>query len=215
MVLPALLGGGSMLALGHNLWPRFFFFAMGFGLLIVIHGAMQLPRLLLSRLEIGGEWGQQWRAKFGYVLVALIVFASITTIPRCYALPKQDFTGARDYVERQRSSGDAVIVVGLAAHAYSEYYAPWWPVAQTPNELATLRQNRDRTYVVYTLPIELRAAHPDLWKTMESEFDTVKVFPGTLGGGEVYVCRDRRVENRALLPGELVGWKSPRSGCIC
>jgi hypothetical protein len=163
---------------------------MGFGLLIVIHGAMQLPRLLLGPLPLG----RNWQVSSGYALAALIVIASITTIPRCYALPKQDFTGARDFVERQRGSGDAVVVVGLAAHAYSEYYAPQWAVAQTPGELAMLRQDRQRTYVIYTLPVELRAAHPDLWKIMESDFDTVKVFPGTLGGGEVYVCRDRRAD---------------------
>ena len=51
MVLPALLAGGTMLALGHNLWPRFFFFSMGFGLIIVIHGAMELPRAASKYFE--------------------------------------------------------------------------------------------------------------------------------------------------------------------
>ena len=193
MVLPAVMGGASMLALGHNLWPRFFFFAMGFGLLIVVHGAVLLPRLLSRLLDHRKAW-KEWPLRLGYALAGLIIVASITTIPRCYALPKQDFTGARDFVERQRGPGDGVIVVGLAAHAYSEYYAPRWPVAETVQEMAALRQNRERTYVVYTLPIELQAAHPDLWKTVQSDFETVKVFPGTLGGGEVYVCRNRSQE---------------------
>src|SRR5215470_911178 len=35
MTLPPVLAGLTMLLLGHNLWPRFFFFAMGFALLIV------------------------------------------------------------------------------------------------------------------------------------------------------------------------------------
>ena len=46
MVLPGLLAGISMLLLGHNIWPRFFFFSMGFGLLTVIHGAFELPKFL-------------------------------------------------------------------------------------------------------------------------------------------------------------------------
>ena len=190
MVLPAVIGGGSMLALGHNLWPRFFFFAMGFALLIVVHGAVLLPHLLFRLLD-PRQALREWPRRLGYALAGLIIVASITTIPRCYALPKQDFTGARDFVERQRRPGDAVIVVGLAAHAYSEYYAPSWPVAETLQDMAALRHNRETTYVVYTLPIELKAAHPELWKTVENEFETVKVFPGTLGGGEVYVCRNR------------------------
>ena len=47
MILPAVMGWRfDVLALGHNLWPRFFFFCMGFALLIVVHGAMQLPQIV-------------------------------------------------------------------------------------------------------------------------------------------------------------------------
>jgi hypothetical protein len=191
MILPALLGGGSMLALGHNLWPRFFFFSMGFGLLIVVHGAMVLPHLLVRPLR---QDLHPWAARAGYGLVILTIAASLTTVPRAYALPKQDFTGARDFVESQLGPGDKVVVVGLAAHAYSRYYAPQWPVAKTAHELASLRPNGARVFLVYTLPIELKAAHPDLWRSVELEFETLKVFPGTLGGGEVYVSRDRQIQ---------------------
>jgi hypothetical protein len=191
MILPAALGGGAMLALGHNLWPRFFFFSMGFGLLIVVHGAMELPRLLLQPLAHGQE---HWSRRAGYALAAFIILASLSTVPRAYALPKQDFTGARDFVQAQLGRGDKVVVVGLAAHAYSKYYAPQWPVANTAQELEALRPDRARVFLVYTLPIELRAAHPDLWGRVEAEFETVKVFPGTLGGGEVYVARDRQIQ---------------------
>jgi hypothetical protein len=112
-------------------------------------------------------------------------------VPRCYALPKQDFVGARDYVERQRTAGDPVIAVSLAADAYSEYFAPAWPAARTSGELAALRGPSGRAFLVYTLPEDLRAFHPDLWSVVHADFDTLKIFPGTLGGGEVYVCRER------------------------
>jgi mannosyltransferase len=191
MLLPPLLGGGSMLALGHNLWPRFFFYSMGFGLLIVVHGAMEMPNLVLRLLRIDrGRWAE----RAGYGLVTLTILASMTTVPRAYALPKQDFTGARDFVISQLGAGDKVVVVGLAAHAYSKYYAPQWPVADTARELATLRPTGARVFLLYTLPIELKAAHPDVWQTVEAEFETVRVFPGTLGGGEVYVSRDRQIQ---------------------
>ena len=180
-----------MLALGHNLWPRFFFFSLGFGLLIVVHGAMELPRLLVQplRRDLGG-----WAVRAGYGLATLAILASLTTVPRAYALPKQDFTGARDFVESQVGPGDKIVVVGLAVHAYSKYYAPQWAVANTAQELASLRPNGARVFLVYTLPIELKAAHPDLWRSVQGEFETVKVFPGTLGGGEVYVSRDRQIQ---------------------
>jgi mannosyltransferase len=188
MVLPAVAGGAVMLAMNHNLWPRFFFFSMGFGLLIVVHGSVLLPRVLCA-LWPGLTPDSGWNV--GYALAGLIVLASASTVPRCYALPKQDFTGARDYVDQQQEPGDAVVTVGLAGHAYGEYYAPKWLDAHTPEELASARQGHTRTFLVYTLPTELKAFHPALWRAVEAEYEPVKVFRGSLGGGEVYVCREK------------------------
>src|SRR5262249_13642040 len=109
MTLPPVLAGSTMLLLGHNLWPRFFFFAMGFALLIVVHGAMTVPRLL-PILQFHGRRGRQ----IGIILTSLIIVAAGMTVPRYYALPKQDFTGARDYVERYRTPQEEVVAVGLA-----------------------------------------------------------------------------------------------------
>jgi hypothetical protein len=187
MVIPAVAGGAAMLAAGHNLWPRFFFFAMGFGLLIVVHGAVLLPRILFARWP--GLTPASGRA--GYALAGFIILASAATVPRCYARPKQDFTGARDYVSLQQEPGDAVIAIGLAEHAYHEYYAPQWPVAHTPEELAALRQGHARTFLVYTLPTEIEAYQPALWQAVQAGYEPVKIFWGSLGGGEVYVCREK------------------------
>jgi hypothetical protein len=185
LVLPAALAGGTMLALGHNLWPRFFFFSMGFAFLIVVGGAMALPRLMLPRGV------KRIEAAIGLVLVCLIITASVATVPRNYRFPKQDFTGARDYVEQHRRPGDAVVAVGLAGTDYGRYFAPHWSVAQARNELDAIRQKHAMVWLVYTLPIEVKAYHPDVWEVIEKDFEVVRVFLGTLGGGEVYVCRDR------------------------
>jgi hypothetical protein len=195
MVLPGAAGGSLMLALGHNLWPRFFFFSMGFALLIAIHGALEVPRLISRIPVVRGDWARS----AGCALAGLMIAVSATTVPRCYALPKQDFTGARAYVESELRAGDTVAVAGLAQHAYARYYAPSWKVVSTPEELAALRANAGRTFVVYTLPIELRAAHAELWNTIQADFQTERVFRGTLGGGEVYVCLDRNAIGRASL----------------
>jgi hypothetical protein len=195
MVLPGIGGGALMMLIGHNLWPRFFFFCMGFALLITVHGGMETARLVGRAVRLGAVPTQ----KLGYALAGLMILASAATVPRCYALPKQDFTGAMAYVEQQRRAGDSVVVVGLAEHVYPTYYAPSWPVADTVEQLAALRSENGRTFVVYTLPIELRAVHPDIWKALESDFETVRVFWGTLGGGEVYVCRNRQALGQAAL----------------
>ena len=190
LVLPPVLGGGLMVALGHNLWPRFFFFSMGFALLIAIHGTMSAPGLLLgalSRLPAG----LPRPATIGLVLTGVMIAASALSLPRVYALPKQDFTGARDFVETARRAGDGVVAVGLAGVAYRRYFAPQWVQAETPEQLDDVRRSHAAVWLVYTIPVELKAYRPEIWKVVDRDFETVKVFPGTLGGGEVHVCREK------------------------
>ncbi len=194
MVLPAILGGGAMLAAGHNLWPRFFFFSIGFALLIAVHGAMVAPRILSERVSL--PLSEVGVARAGLVLALAMILASALSLPRGYALPKQDFVGARDYVEHARDPDDAVVAVGLAGVAFRRYFAPQWTVAQTGAELDAVRQAHRRVWLVYTLPIELKAYRPDIWTMIQNDFDVVRTFPGTLGGGEVNVCRERDGRSR-------------------
>lgn len=190
MVLPALLAAGTMLLLGHNLWPRFFFFSMAFGLMIVIHGAIRLP-------EIGGNWFRSlkerpWAVSFASVgSCLLIIAASLMTVSKNYALPKQNFSGAKNYVESHMSPGDGIVAVSLAGIVYGNYLEPYWPVVKTDSELVLLREVDGPKWLVYTLPIEIRAFRPELWRKIETDYEIVQVFPGTLNGGEVFVCRKR------------------------
>jgi len=188
MTLAPLLGGALMLAASHNLWPRFFFFAMGFALLMAIGGVMDVTGLLARTL-----WKPHpERGSFaGVAVCTLLICASALTVPRVYRLPKQDFAGARDYAERLGKPGVPVAAVGLAGVAYEKYYAPHWESPKTGDELAILLQRYSGITLVYTLPIELKAFHPDVWRVVEANFATVATFPGTLGGGEVYVSQPR------------------------
>lgn len=189
MILPALLAGGSVLATGHNLWPRFFFFAMGFALLIAMHGTTVVSQLFSNLVTMKSR--ERWGAVAGTTLALLMIAASVTTVPRVYAHPKQDYSGARDYVEMHRGPNDGVVAVGLAGVAYERYYAPTWSVAQTQAELDSARRGRAEVWLVYTLPIEVKTYRPEIWQAIESDFSVVKIFPGTLGGGEVFVCKQR------------------------
>jgi mannosyltransferase len=191
MTLPAAICGVTMVALGHNLWPRFFFFSMGFALLFVVVGALRLPHLaavLFGRFK--GREPLLTRAGTGIAL--LLVAASAATSGKAFLLPKQDFLGARAYVEQNRESGDAVVVVGLAAKAYGDYYAPEWRSSNSPAELDEIRHYYRRIWLVYTLPVQLQGFHPELWAKIQTDFAVARIFPGTLGGGEVYVCRERQ-----------------------
>ena len=184
MVLPAVLGGATMVALSHNIWPRFFFFAMGFALLIFIHGVVALSSRVLTPKAAGPTMA---------VAAVAMITLSAATLPRYYALPKQDFTGARDFVESRRQPGETVAVIGLAGHVYGRYYAPHWQTIDSVAELTDLMRKPGPISLVYTLPIELAAFRPDLWESVKQNFEPTKIFPGTLGGGEVYVCAIKHV----------------------
>ncbi len=189
-LLPAILAGSTMLVLGHNLWPRFFFFSMGFGLLIVIYGATQLPEAIGFYIK-GLREKQGVLAAAGIAFASLIVAASLVTLPRNYVLPKQNFSGAKDYVDYHSLPNDQVVAAGLADIVYGRYFVPHWPIAKTGEELETIDRSHGMTWLVYTLPIELEAFRPDLWNVIQRDFEVVKIFPGTLNGGEVFVCRRR------------------------
>lgn len=190
LTLPGVLAGGTMLALRHNFWPRFFFFCLGYILLIAVYGAIAAPSWL------GARWKDypalaRWGRGTGWLLAGLLIVASGLTVPRNYRLPKQDFSGARQFVEQQRRIGEGVVAVGLAGVAYRRYYAPHWTEIQSARELESFRQSHATVWLVYTIPIEVKAYRPDVWQAVERDYEVVRVFPGTLGGGEVFVCRNR------------------------
>ncbi len=188
MVLPALLGGGTMLALGHNLWPRFFFFCMGFFLLMAVRGATVICRVGLIPLVHRATLDRH-APRLATAACLVVAAVSAWTVPRVYALPKQDFSGARDFVESTRAPDDAVVGVGLAGVAYRRYFAPQWNYIESAAELEELERRHETVWLVYTLAPQLRGWHPEIWEVIERDFEPVRVFYGTLGGGEIYVCR--------------------------
>lgn len=190
MVLPPVLSGGLMLTLGHNLFPRFFFFAMGFALLIVVHGTLELPRVVFRTVSDGGALGR-FAPKIGLAFVLLMIAVSLFTVPRNYAMPKQDFAGARDYVEANLSPDDKAVAVNLAGDMFAKYYAPGWVTTRDVAQLHELEQRNGTVWLVYTMPFEIQAFSPELWKAIQDDYEIVRAFPGTLNGGEVVVCRYR------------------------
>lgn len=194
MVLPPFFAGATMLTLGHNLFPRFFFFAMGFGLLIVIYGAMQLPEFVSN--FIGALKEKRVAAYSGFALVMLIIAASIVTVPRNYALPKQDYSGAKDFVESHKSPSEEIVAVRIAGEMYSKYFAPQWAVAREVQELENIQQKSEKVWLVYTLAPEIKAFRPEMWRMIERDYEVVRVFPGTLNGGEIFVCRRRNTKEQ-------------------
>jgi 4-amino-4-deoxy-L-arabinose transferase-like glycosyltransferase len=182
--LPAILSLITLVGLHRHLWPRFFFHFLGFGCLLLVHGATTVAR----RLK---------RPRLATALCTAMVLASLATLPHLYRLPKQDFTGARQFVEKALEEGDVAVGVGLAGEAYHSYYAPDWATARTLDELATLRARcRGRTWVVYTLPGYIAQTRPHLLRALETDYEPARVFHGTLPRGDIVVrvapCSEER-----------------------
>jgi hypothetical protein len=122
-------------------------------------------------------------------IFALLLLTSAWQARAAWIYPKQDFRGAMEFIESQRNPGDAVVLIGLTELPYRRFYQRDWPVVKSPAELDAARATSGATWALYTLPIFVESRYPDLWNILQRDFRTVKVFRGTMGGGEVYVCR--------------------------
>lgn len=175
-----------MISINYTLFPRFFFYAMGFAVMIVVRGALVtgdgLGRLLrLPRAASG------WP---GVAACTVMVLVALLSMPRAYG-PKQDYEGALAFIEAERLAGDAVVTVGTASYPYESFYATDWTPVDTLEALTDVHAGSTRTWVVYTMPMHTEAAYPDIFEHLAREYDEVERFRGTLNGGDVVVCRSR------------------------
>jgi len=176
-------GAVAMIALHHHLWPRFFFYGVGFGILVVVRGLTVtgegMRRVVRASPAVG--------AHLGTLLTVGAVVVLSRSLPYVYR-PKQDFAAARDFVRQALAPGDAVVTTGVAASPYRLYYMPAWTSVTTADDLRAVQARARRVWILYTLPTQLRDNHPDLLDLIHSEFQEIRVFDGSLHGGAVYVC---------------------------
>lgn len=185
VIFPGLLLGTTMLLLGRNLWPRMFFNESAFVLILIAVAALAAGDFARKRLFSTGP------AILSWIPAAVLVVIFSTSLPDLYRFPKQDFTGARDYVLEQAAPGDQIVGIHIAGRIYSLYYAPEWPIADSLEELVNHLAENGHTWVLYTLPRHIDAALPDLAGVLKSEFEVLKIFPGTLGDGNIIVSRSK------------------------
>lgn len=182
MVLPGVVTAGVLVATGHNLWPRFFFFAAGFAILIAVKGTFVLADLLPLR--------HHRRHAIAAGALLLGAAASATTVPRAWA-PKQDYAGALAYIRSEADSGDAIVATGLASYAYDRWLEAAVSPVESVQELEAIERTHERTWLLYTMPDHMAGQAPDLWARIGSDYREILAFPGTIAGGAVHVMRRR------------------------
>jgi 4-amino-4-deoxy-L-arabinose transferase-like glycosyltransferase len=182
-IIPATLCAAVVLALGHHLWPRFFFFTIGFGALVVVRGSMQLGQLVARSLN----WFPTTAVPLGIAGCIALILISVLSIPRAYA-PKQDYQGALEFVEARRQAGDAIVTVGLATFTYKYFYKMNWQDVNTIADLQDIRFHAKRTWLLYTFPPHVQSVHQEIMASIQQDFTILKQFHGTVGSGTIFVC---------------------------
>jgi hypothetical protein len=177
LILPAVLVGIVVMVMGHNFWPRFFFFSAGFAVLIGVRGAAVVVRSIVPAAQAG-----RWVLVSG---IAVVLISSIT-VPRAWA-PKQDYQGAAEFVARTISDRDAVVAVGVGALAFQKRYGGETMLIDNETDLSLIESTHPRTWVMYTFPIRLASTKPELYDKLKAEFRTAKAIPGTVGGGDIII----------------------------
>jgi hypothetical protein len=190
LLLPAAFNVLAIVVLRYGAYPRSFLYVLPFALLMAVRGAAVLGSWAAERLLPEGRRARGARA-IEVAAVGILVGASVWALTFNYRFPKQDYRGALRHVMAVKAPDDEVAAVGLAAVTYRVYYAPWLRFPQTPAELRALTRDGRRVWVLLTLPRDMRLRFPDLTRTLETDFEPVARFRGTLGDGDLTVVRSR------------------------
>ena len=191
-VLPAAFNAVAIVALSYGAYPRSFLYVLPFALLLAVRGAAVAGDIVARRL-VPGERRAGVARTIEVGTVGLLVCASVWALTYDYRYPKQDYRGALRHVMAAKGPDDEVAAVGLAAVTYRYYYGtPSLRFPQTPDELRALGAGGRRVWVLLTLPRDMRLRFPDLTRVIETDFEPVARFRGTLGDGDLYVVASKR-----------------------
>jgi mannosyltransferase len=173
VLVGALLGRGTM-------YPRFFFFAAGTGVIVMVRG-------LFASAELVRRWWPRFPAASAMAVSLFLVVASTASLGLNYRYPKQDFAGAMRYVLETKAPDDVVGFAGVPGDPYRAIYGQDWPTVKTAADLSALR-TRGRTWLIYTFPRYLEAGAPDVAEIVRRDCRERAVFRGTVGGGDMIIC---------------------------
>ncbi len=174
---------GAAIARG-TMYPRFFFFAIGPTLIVVVRGAFAVAEWIAQRSS--GRFVSAER--LGTIAIGAVVILSTLSLAPNYRYPKQDFEGAMRYVLGAKGPSDAVVSTGVPADPYTQLWNLPWPNVENVRQLEQARDAAPRTWVLYTFPRYLESRSPDIAAVIQRECRPARVFRGTVGGGDIVVC---------------------------
>jgi hypothetical protein len=189
LALPPILTALFLAVRGLSFSPRFFLLLLPLGILTVLAAA----EMSWTRLRTAGHTTHPRRAA---IVGVLLVVVSVLTLPHYYSVPKQSYRSAIAYLERIRQPEERVVVV-YAAEGGFRYYTRRPTVhdpvayhyARTLATFDSLTAAPRSAIVVTTLPHVLRGDLPALAAEIDRDWAPVRIFPATIGGGEITVWK--------------------------
>ena len=100
-----------------------------------------------------------------------------------------DFEGARNWVESQATPDDSIVTAGAAAWPYQVFYGVDWLEMKIASDFDHVNSRTGQLWMVYTFGRYMKMSAPEIYTIIDRDCHDEKHFYGTLGGGDVIVCR--------------------------
>jgi 4-amino-4-deoxy-L-arabinose transferase-like glycosyltransferase len=182
--VPAFVTFTATVALHRPVRPRFVIFLAGFAIMILVRGALEIGRWLSRRHAAAGTL-----TPLGVGLVLVMCVLSLASLANLYQYPKQDFAGARDFVLAHASADEPILTASLTSYPYRAYYGMDWRSIESLEDLNRARSTGRPLWVLNTMTTYVDS---ELLAALSRDCRQEAVFRGTVGGGDVTVCRIER-----------------------
>jgi hypothetical protein len=134
-------------------------------------------------------------------LAAVLLASMVLLVPmrRYYTTAKQPFRASLAYLQAQRRPGDLVVSVYLSDTGIDYYGADYgmnqanciYVRSQEAFDRVLSSKPADKLWIVTTLPRILGIEYPRITDRLRAEWAPVRVFPATIGDGELTVWRTK------------------------
>jgi hypothetical protein len=194
MVLPELVLATFLLIKHYTVEPRFFLLALPFAFLVAVAGIEDLTLIFTRLTRLPARASDAIPA----LAVVALVAVSAAMLPRYYRTPKQDYAAAITYANSLRGPGDVLVPLYLAKEGF-DFYGPklglkegsdFYNVRTDAEWTQTLSGRRtDQPIMVTTFKRALHIDLPQLEQRLQNGWVVAKVFPGTIGDGDITVWK--------------------------
>lgn len=198
LVLPPVLNILFLVFARLTLSPRFLLLGLLLAVISIVLGIGAFSGWIAERC---GKSGGHMSHRLTTAAILMICVASLASLKHYYSVPKQAYRASIEYIQEIRRPEEKVFAVDLVVTGY-RYYGKRLGLVEGSDfiamnsseefEEATDPNESTLSYAVTTLPRLLRIEHPDLYARITQEWELVRSFPGTIGGGEISVWRRGR-----------------------